>query len=122
MAKNNFPGTTLQPMQILDFILGDNQRVRAVFLPQPDQTGTTVGHVALACVHAGFNQEVPMPQQTRPQSITQAAQLAYRFAQSEAQRMNTNIASTILEGEEFLEVTDMEQITCRAFPVILKDS
>lgn len=119
MAKNNFPGTTLQPMQVLDFILGDNQRVRAVFLPQPDQTGMTVGHVALACVHAGCNQEVPMPQQTRPQSITQAAQLAYRFAQAEAHRVNTTIALANLQGDEFLEVADLEQITSNAFPVTL---
>lgn len=120
MAKYNFPSTTLQPMQVLDFILGDNQRVRAVLLPQPDQTGMMVGHVALACVPAGFNEEVPMPRQTRPQSITQAAQLAFEFAQAGAARMKTTIASANLQGEEFLEIADVEQITFNAFPVRLE--
>lgn len=117
MAKNKYPGTTLQPMQVLDFVLGENQRVRAVFLPQPDQTGTTVGHVALACIYADMDEQVPMPKQTLPQSITQAAELAFAFAQAEAKRFHAAITSARLQGQEFLERQDVEQITGNAFPV-----
>jgi len=119
MAKTQYPGTSLQPMQVLDFVLSGNQLVRAVFLPRPDQTGTTVGHVTLACIPAGMVEQVAMPSQPMPQSLEAAAELAFAFAQSEAARVNAKIVSARLQGQEFLEQADVEKITSGAVTVTL---
>ena len=108
MAKTSFPAhDTLQPIQTLDFILENGQRAGAVFLPQPDQTGNRVGHVAVALIHAGFVEQSPITPQKRPQTILDAADLAVQFAQAEATRVGSKIAAARLLGEEFLEKSDV---------------
>lgn len=110
MAKNAYPSTTLQPVQTLDFILENGLRVSAVFLPQPDQTGQHVAHVALALIHAGSTTQLPLPPQCRPQTVMDAASLATKFAQSEATRVNSAISTVRLSGQEFLEKQDVVQL------------
>ncbi|MFC5550161.1 hypothetical protein [Massilia aerilata] len=111
MVKTAYPGTQLQPVQTLDFILENGLRAGAVFLPQPDSTGTLVQHVAIAFVHAGSPLEMPVPAQRRPQTILDAATLAFAFAQSESARVGSAISSVRLLGQEFLEESDVLQIT-----------
>lgn len=112
MVKNFFPEhDTLQPTQTLNFILENGQRAGAVFFPQPDQIGNCVGHVAVALVHAGFVDSVSIKPHKRPQTILDAANLAFHFAQTEATRVGSKITAALLEGEEFLEKSDVLLIT-----------
>jgi hypothetical protein len=119
MAKNKYPNTTHQPMQTLDFTLDNGMRVRAVFSPQPDSTRTLVAHVALECVPADETDLSLMNSSSRPQTIGDAALLAFQVAESEAKRVGHPIIGARLEGEEFLEKSDVVQITNGLFPVDL---
>jgi hypothetical protein len=111
MAKHTFPSTTLQPLQVLDFILGEGLQARAIFLPQPDQSRTKVAHVAVLCIHAGMFQQSVLPNQANPQNVIEAAELAWKFAQAEATRVGRPITAIRLQGQEFLEQSDVEAIT-----------
>jgi hypothetical protein len=118
LANNAYPSTTLKPVQTLDFILSNGMRVGATFWPKPNATGSTVAHVDLECSPAGMGAQSPMPHQTRPQSITDAAKLALQFAESEAMRVGATITTIRMVGEEFLEATDVEAITNNRFPIV----
>lgn len=117
MAKDTFPSTTLQPLQVLDFVLGDDLQARAILLPQPDQSRTKVAHVPLMFIHAGMFEQSILPNQANPQSVIEAAQVAWKFAQAEAARVGRTVTSVRLQGHEFLEQSDVEAIT--SIPVTL---
>lgn len=111
MAKNSYPNDTLQPMQVVDFDLKNGLRVRAILLPQPDQTGSSIASVPLLCAQAGTYSLTPIGLQNPNQSVMEAAKQAWAYAQSEAQRVGTTVESARMQGEEFLEVADLNQIT-----------
>lgn len=117
MTKTTYPSTLLQPTQILDFLLSNGTRVRTVLTPRPDASRTSVAHVDLEHAHAGSSTLMPVPNQGQLRSILQAGAQAYQIAQREAQRSGLNIDGAQLEGEEFLEVVDVEQITGNTIPV-----
>lgn len=106
-------------MQILDFTLNKGMRVRAVFSPQPDSTGTLVAHVALECVRAGETLQSPLNSPNPPQTIEDAALRAFQFAEHEAKRVGEAITEARLEGEEFLEKSDVVQMTKGLIPVFV---
>ncbi|NIF40107.1 hypothetical protein F3J14_04165 [Burkholderia sp. Tr-862] len=117
MTKTTYPNTLLQPTQIIDFLLSNGTRVRAVLTPRPDASRTSVANVDLEYTNAGSAMLVPVPNQGQPRSVLQAGAQAYQIAQREAQRSGLNIDGVQLEGEEFLEVADVEQITANTIPV-----
>ncbi|WP_257829838.1 hypothetical protein [Burkholderia glumae] len=118
MAKTAYPSTGQQPMQILDFRLGNGARVRTVLKPQPDASRTQVAHVDLDHTNAGGTWLLPVESQGPPRTVFQAGVLAYQIAQHEAQQAGgISIVEAQLEGEEFLEVADVEQITGNSMPV-----
>ncbi|CAD6563374.1 hypothetical protein ACFQ3P_43385 [Paraburkholderia sabiae] len=118
MAKTTYPSTRQQPVQILDFRLANGARVRTVLKPQPDASGRQVAHVDLDYTNAGSTWLMPVASQGQPRSVFQAGVLAYQIAQHEAQNAGgIGIDEAQLEGEEFLEVADVEQITGNSMPV-----
>ncbi|MBC8641614.1 hypothetical protein IAG25_32845 [Caballeronia sp. EK] len=120
MAKTNYPSTTLKPEQILDFNLQDGSRVRIVLQPKPDATGDKVAHVDLDCAQAGTSALTRVGNTGRPRTVFEAGVLAYQFAQKEAQRLGgVAIVGADLQGEEFLELADVQQIVGNSLPVKL---
>jgi hypothetical protein len=117
MANKSYPRTALQPTQTLDFTLKNGMRVRTVFSPQPDSTGTLVAHVALECIPAGETFQSRLNSPSPPQTIEDAALLAIQFAKHEAKRVGEPITGAQLTGEEFLEQSDVVQMTKGLFPV-----
>ncbi|OUL86130.1 hypothetical protein [Paraburkholderia hospita] len=118
MAKSAYPSTGQQPVQTLDFRLANGARVRTVLKPQPDASGMQVAHVDLDYTNAGSTWLMPIASQGQPRSVFQAGVLAYQIAQHEAQQAGgIGIDEAQLEGEEFLEVADVEQITGNSMPV-----
>ncbi|WP_186251054.1 hypothetical protein [Burkholderia gladioli] len=118
MAKTAYPSTDKQPMQTLDFRLANGAIVRTVLKPQPDASRTQVAHVDLDYTNAGSAWLIPVARQAQPLTVFQAGVLAYQIAQHEAQQAGgICIDEAKLEGEEFLEVADVEQITGNSMPV-----
>jgi hypothetical protein len=120
MTKNAYPDTTLQPLQMLDFRLGNGKLVRTVLKPQPDSTRTQVAHVDVEYTSAGSTLLTPVASQGQARTVFQAGAFAYQIAQHEAhQAGGITIEEAILEGEEFLEKADVEQITGNTMPVTI---
>ncbi len=118
MAKNTYPNTSLQPLQTLDFNLANGLSMRVVLKPLPDPTGTHVAHVDLDHTNAGGTRLYPVGNQNHARTVFEAGELAYLIAQHEAQQAGgTAIVEMCLEGEEFLEKTDLEQISGNVIPV-----
>lgn len=117
MAKIAYPSTTLKPIQTMDFLLSNGMIVGAIFLPEPDATGTLVAHVAVEGIPAGTTFQAPLPNQRQPQNVLEAAMLAYLFAQSESARKGLSIIKVRLRGEEFLEKIDVYHLTHSLYPV-----
>lgn len=120
MAKNAYPNTTHQPLQTLDFRLANGMRVRVrtMLKPKPDLTRTQVSHVDLDHTNAGCTLLYPIGAQAQTRTVIQAGVLAYQIAQREAhQAGNVKIVEVLLEGEEFLEKADVEEITGNTIPV-----
>ena len=118
MAKIDYPNTTLQPLQTLDFQLANGKCVRTILKPTPNVTGTHVAHVDLEYTNAGGTSLYPIDNQGQTLTVFQAGVRAYQIAQDEAyQAGNIKIVKILLEGEEFLEQADVEQITGNAIPV-----
>lgn len=119
MANNTYPDTTLQPLQILDFVLSNGKRVRAMLKPKlGPASGDQVAHVDLECTNAGYSQLSTFDSQGKNRTVMQAGELAYKFAQHEAKQAGgVQIVEILLEGEEFLEKADVERITGNTIPV-----
>ncbi|WP_439673235.1 hypothetical protein AEMCBJ_34280 (plasmid) [Cupriavidus necator] len=117
MANNVYPDTALQPLQTIDFILANGLRVRTMLKPQPDANRVLVGDVELDCTNAGGTRLQPMGRDPLPRTVIQAGVLAYQYAQHEAEQHKTKIVEARLEGREFLDVPDVEDIVGRVFPV-----
>jgi hypothetical protein len=86
-------------------------------LPQPDATGTLVGHVTVEGIPVGTTCQFPLPNQRQPQNVLEAAMLAYLFAKTEAARKGESITEVRLSGEEFLERIDVYYVTHMLYPV-----
>lgn len=104
-------------MQTLDFQLDNKQRVRTVLRPQPNTAGTQVAYVELDASFAGSDVLSRISSATENLSVIQAGVRAVQYAQSEAERLKTQISRAELDGEEFLEMADVVEITGNAFPV-----
>lgn len=117
MANNNFPLTTLQPLQTLDFVLASGERIRTMLLPMADKTGTKIANVDIDVTNAGCTLLQRISRGGSPYDITTAAAKAYEYAQNEASRVASRIVAVHIEGEEFLEKTDVENMVGHAFPV-----
>lgn len=118
MAKNAYPNTAQQPLQTMDFRLANNKRVRTMLKPKPNPTRTQVAHVELDHTNAGSTLLYPVGNADQARTVIQAGVLAYQIAQHEAQQAgNIKIVEVLLEGEEFLEKADVEQITGNTIPV-----
>ena len=118
MVKNAYPCTTHRPVQVLDFVLQNDMVVRAEFSPEPSVTqADVVGHVEIEVTMGDDSTQVPLPPQSRPQTMLVACGQAYQFAESQSNRIGSPIIEARLQGEEFLEVSDVVQITGNAFPV-----
>lgn len=120
MANNIYPDTTLQPLQTLDFVLKNGLRVRTMLKPKPDASNRAkVGDVDLDCTNPGGTRLDPMEPGLEPRTVIQAGVLAYQYAQNEAEQAKSPIVEARLEGREFLDIADVEDIVGRAFPVTL---
>jgi len=109
MAKNSFPQTTLLPIQQIHFILSDKSRIVVQLFPKPDAAHATVADVALMVSIAGGFVLFPLPSLVTL-SIVDAAKLAYQFALLQSRKLSLTVSSVELEGEEFVEMSDMAQI------------
>ncbi|MFM0616200.1 hypothetical protein PQR37_19225 [Paraburkholderia nemoris] len=79
-----------------------------------------IDYVDLDYTNAGSTLRIPIASDGQPRSVIQAGVLAYQIAQHEAQRAcGIKIEEAQLEGEEFLERADVEQITGNSMPVTL---
>lgn len=116
MAKNIYPITTLKPMQNFDFYLNNQQRIRTTLRPQPNSNKSQIDYVELDG-HVPDLGSVRISSPGANLTVSQAGQLAFQFAQSQAQRLKTQINRAEIEGEEFLEVVDVNQITSNVLPV-----
>lgn len=115
MANNDYPNVTLPPLQRLDFRLANGDLVRTMLKPFPDQERAKVSHVELEDVETGSSLS-----KGRTLTVIQAGSHAYEFAKSVAQRTDGGaIVEAMLEGQEFLEKADVEQITGNAIKVTL---
>ena len=109
----------MQPIQTLDFLLDNKKRIRTLLTLHPDATGKNVGYADLSYTNAGSSLLYEVPTQSN-RSVIDAGRLAYQFAQQEAKIAgNLKITEAHLEGEEFLEKSDIEQITGNAIVVIV---
>lgn len=116
MVNTVYPGTTQQPMQQIDFFLSGDVRVRANLSMRPSKTGQ-VEDVLVEATMAGSD-VLNAILSSENLSVFQAGTLAYRYAQSEAQRLGVQFDRIELQGQEFLEVADVEALTGNVAPVI----
>jgi hypothetical protein len=120
MAKNAYPLTTLMPLQKVNFRLANGQSVRVLLMPQPDRSGTQIEHVEMDYAEAGSTLFVAVGHEGQRRSVTEAAEMAWQIALSQARRAGgTGIAEILLEGEEFLEKADIEKLTGPTIPVTI---
>lgn len=118
MAKTRYPtGTTLPPLQALIFVFGNNMQVHSTLKPQPDHAGEQVAHVALEVIMAGDHQVSEFGNPGEIWSSEKVAAHAYKLAQSEANRVKSEVVEIRLEGEEFLEKSDVEHLVGNTIPV-----
>ena len=117
MAKNKYLTTTPQPIQTLSFHLANKHRVRTILRSHPNSSGTQVAYVDVdgSIVGSAVLSRISSPGTNL--TVFQAGVLAFQYAQSEAQRLKTHINGAELEGEEFLEMADVVQLTGKAFLV-----
>lgn len=118
MSKTIYPAiTAMQPLQTLIFKLENSMEVRCMLKPQPDASGLEVAHVDLDVVMAGKSQISGFGNPGQIWSVQQAAEHGYKFAQFEAGRVGTTIQAIHMEGEEFLEKSDLVQMVGSSIPV-----
>lgn len=119
MVNNVYPSTILAPVQKVNFRFLNNERVSVVLLPQPNPANSQIHHVE---VDASAADSLVLSRLSSPGSnltLLQAGALALQYAQSEAQRRGTSIYGGELEGEEFLELSDVANLSGNAFPLTL---
>lgn len=120
MARNIYPLTTLRPLQHLDFLLENGQSVRIVLMPQPDTSGRHIAHVDMDYAAPGSTDFTAIGHEGQRRSVLQAAQLAWQIALGQAHKAGAaRITAIRLQGEEFLEKTDMELLAGAQIPVTL---
>lgn len=110
MPNNKFPDTTLQPLQTLDFVLANGKRVRTMLLPVPTSTRTNIADVTIEVTNAGCTLLHRIEHANKPYDMIGASAKAYEHALKEASRVSSQISEVLVEGEEFLGKTDVEQI------------
>jgi hypothetical protein len=117
MAKNIYPGTTLRPMQQIDFYLSGSVRVRTILLIQPSAATGQIGDVHLEATMAGSDVLNAISTPGGNLTVFQAGVLAYQYAQSEAQRLRVQVNRVEVQGQEFIEVADVVAIIGNVVPV-----
>lgn len=111
MANFGYPDTTLQPLQTVDFILENGSRIRTMLKPKRDESGSLVGHVEMEWTNVGCTTLMPVDLKKGDIcSLMDAGQMSVNFAKHEADKAGQKIIEIALEGEEFLEKSDLESL------------
>lgn len=119
MAKNTYPNTGQEPCQSVNFTFVNGLKMTATLFPQPDYSRTKVNNVELFVTAAGVTLNSRMSKQNQNQKLTvyEAGELAFKCAESEATRIDSPISEVSLEGQEFLEISDILRISNNHLPV-----
>lgn len=119
MANNTYPLTTMMPLQQVNFRLENGRSVNVQLMPQPDISGTKVGHVEIDYTEPDSPLFIAIGHEGQRRSLTQAAALAWQIGLSQADAGTTHITEVRLQGEEFLERADIEKLAGPAIPVTI---
>lgn len=117
MAKNTYPNTGQEPCQSVIFTFVNGLRMTATLFPQPDYSRTQVNNVEVDSTFAGETLQNRISKQNQKLTVFQAGELAFQAAESEAKRIGSLISEVSLEGQEFLEISDIQQISNNQLPV-----
>ncbi len=117
MVKNVYPETTMQPMQAIDFHLSKGGVVRTVLLICPSAVPSQISRVDVDVTMAGGFELNRLSTAVAYMSVLQAGVLVHQYVQSEAQRLQAQLVLVELEGQEFLEQSDVVAIIGNVAPV-----